>query len=516
MVKRKVSVTMVANGGRGPVTGRGTDFGSVETDALGNYKVSPIPPGTYTLFVNGNEVIPALVTVTVPPGKDVTGVDISVQVASSVSGTVMDRDKKPILSANVLLMQKLYRNGKVAYLDVTGTMGDLEGHYKLDRNVPPGGTYLVLTKAPLRANPAISDEPEELDKRLPSLMPAYYMNSSFPEGALSITPRPGQQVEGVDIQIERAKAYCVEGVTQSEGVPAAMYFDIYESNFISLQAPISLPGRFYVARFGGNRMTGSEGKFRICGLHPGEYRLLAMSESNSASSKLFAARSVSIADRDLTKVELNAMPGISLPGEVVWNEATPPNVADAHVNVSITPVQRGAGSASLSAPLPGEFVADGLRLDEYAVAVDPPAGIYVKDLTYGGISMLNQTFQMGSGIGEGGLKVVVAGDGGTISAKVADSDGNPVPSASVWFLPSSAKTAAELETVLGSCTTNAAGLCTSATLRPVKYLVFATMEHFTHSAAHIDRLWGARLKGTEVELGPKASAQVSLSPIPVF
>ena len=288
-----------------------------------------------------------------------------------------------------------------------------------------------------------------------------------------------------------------------------MSVEIFESDMWTGEAATTATGVFMVSRR--QNGTGAAGKFRICGLHPGEYRLLA-----TAPPRLSAVLPLSIADRDIDKLQINALPPVSLPGEVVWDKETPPSVVDAHVRVSITALQRGVGQASVSATLPGRFVADGLGLDEYAVRAYPPAGVYVKDVTYGGISILNQTFQMGSAIGDGGLKVIVGTDGGMVSAKVADSDGNPVPKANVWFLPSNARTAAELETVLVSGTTDRDGLCTSATLRPGKYLVFATIERFDHSAAHIDKLWGARLKGAEVDLGPKASAQVSLSPISVF
>ena len=46
--------------------------------------------------------------------------------------------------------------------------------------------------------------------------------------------------------------------------------------------------------------------------------------------------------------------------------------------------------------------------------------------------------------------------------------------------------------------------------------MFATIESFDLTAAHIDSLWSARSKGTEVDLGTKGSAQVSLVPITVF
>src|SRR5450755_4476787 len=140
------------------------------------------------------------------------------------------------------------------------TTTDFQGHYRFQR-VQPGGPYALLSRISPRAFAAISDEPAEMDQRLPAIMPVYYMNSRYPDGALTVSPSPGQKIEGLDIQIERVKAYCAEGVAQAEGKPAQMYLEIDDSGMISspklpeiMLGPAPSAQRSVVFRFNSKRV----------------------------------------------------------------------------------------------------------------------------------------------------------------------------------------------------------------------------------------------------------------------
>jgi hypothetical protein len=355
--------------------------------------------------------------------------------------------------------------------------------------------------------PTTSDAPQDPDKRDAVLAPVYYMKSGFIEGAVTISPLAGQKIEGLDIEMDRVKSYCAQGVTLAEGKAAPMLFGVAPSGVVPVRSP-AIAGTLYFVRTQPATMTDSEGQFRICGLPPGEYRLTATSTNPSARQsqhQIFGALTVSIIDRDLEKLQIDAVPDFQVSGEVVWDGEPPAKQEAAQIHVSLQPAVSIAPAASAIAPLPGHFVASGVLSDEYTISASAPAGYYIKDMIYGGVSVLHQTFKTTPG---SALKIVVAGDGAAITAKVADKDGNPVPSATVWFLADTARTAAELETVLTSGATDAAGQCTSATLPPGKYTVLVTPDPLDRTAANIDRLWSVRAKGTEVELGPNGSKQV--------
>src|ERR1039458_543361 len=98
------------------------------------------------------------------------------------------------------------------------------------------------------------------------------MKSGFIEGAVTISPLAGQEIEGLDIEMERVKSYCVEGVTLAEGKAASMFFEIVPSGIVPAPVPL---GVFYISRAQATSMTSSEGRFSVCVLPPRAYRLTA-------------------------------------------------------------------------------------------------------------------------------------------------------------------------------------------------------------------------------------------------
>ena len=467
--------------------------------------------------IHGEPVALGIKNISIAAGQDLTTVDFPVDVPCSISGMVTDPDKQPVAGLWVILVQKTYQGGKTAYGQADGTNTDAKGRYKLSMGVKPGRAYTVQAKPMRREIPAISPAPTDADKRKPVLLPTYYPNDAFPGGGQTITLRSGQNLEDVNIQMAPAKSYCVQGVMQAEGAPAALDFEINESQPANGSAGLN-GGAFALRPPHG--ATGPDGKFRICDLHPGEYILRATGTGTGgtlALPGLYAAVPLVISDRDVADLRVNALPGMRLSGEVVWDGEAPAQAPDARLLIRVSPVSLNRNLVQASSSLPGRFTLEHLYVEDYSMQVfGAPPGFYVEDVTYGGVSVLHTIFTPGSALGGVGLKVVVAGDGGTLSANVADKDGNPVQAASVCFLPAEAGTPAELETVFLCSTTDAAGSASSGTLPPGKYRVLATAGRVDHSAASVDKLWGGRLNGQEVELAPKGATQISLQPIPLY
>lgn len=140
------------------------------------------------------------------------------------------------------------------------------------------------------------------------------------------------------------------------------------------------------------------------------------------------------------------------------------------------------------------------------------AGLYVKDVTYSGRSVLHVPLQLGSAMGGAGLRVVIGHDGGTISARVADKDGNPVGDARIVVIPTEITSEAMLADDMITGPTNQLGMFTSHTLASGKYLVISCGETLDATPESIDKLWRSRNRFTEVELPPNGAAQVTLQP----
>ncbi len=164
--------------------------------------------------------------------------------------------------------------------------------------------------------------------------------------------------------------------------------------------------------------------------------------------------------------------------------------------------------------IPGDFSFRGLLLDDYELNVHGiPHNLYLKDITYGGTSILHEPLRVGSAIGNGTLRVMVAPDGGYVSAKVADKDGNPVPDSYVLIMPSSANSEFTLAANLVSGQTDQNGVYSSDMLAPGKYLVLATSATVDSTPESIGKLLRCRNRAQEVDIAANGTAKITLPPV---
>ncbi len=152
-------------------------------------------------------------------------------------------------------------------------------------------------------------------------------------------------------------------------------------------------------------------------------------------------------------------------------------------------------------------------MDEYAVWFFPelPTGVYGKDVTYGGVSVLNRPLTLSSLTAGFELHVIADHDGGTLTARVTDDEGHPIGNATVVLIPKKATTYLRLAETRVAQKTDQNGECISPSLPPGSYLVLATEDDFTDSSPEtIFALFAARLKAEEIEIGPNEKVEVSL------
>jgi hypothetical protein len=116
-------------------------------------------------------------------------------------------------------------------------------------------------------------------------------------------------------------------------------------------------------------------------------------------------------------------------------------------------------------------------------------------------------------VGKATLRIVVAADGGLIRGKVADKDGNPMPDSWVTVVPAGAESEAMLAAAMESEQTDQNGAWSTKRLAPGKYYVVASAAPFNLAPESMDRLWQLHTTAREVELGPGASVQVTVTPI---
>ncbi len=494
--------------------GGGGEVRSV-SDAQGRYRLADLPPSTYRIFARSKDRYGPSGgrTVNLRPGQDLTGIDFLFPAFGTISGKVLDQNKEPVPGAMVFLVSKEYSPGGVGYFAKDSATANDQGEYTL-RRVEPGFPYLLLARKQALM-PAISDAPADPKLRKPAFVPTYYPNAPGPEAGSPVVLRAGENREGMDLRLLRAPSYCIEGTLEAGTGPASADFTIAGQE---LSTGVSSGGGLAMAGQGGH--TGPDGKFRICGLRAGAYRLMAPYAPQPGGAPApfrFGTLSATITDKDVTGLRLMATPGLPVSGTVSWEGAAPDPPLTATISVYLRPLRGlsflGEGQNTARSPIPGEFSFPSVSMDEYIVSTNMYSpGVYVKDILYGTARVLYEPLRVGSALGND-LRVVLARDGGTIVVKVADKDGNPVPDIHVAILPAEAPSEAVVAARLVIGETDQNGNYSHGPLAPGKYLVLATTARMDRTVDCIGKLWAARGRAKTVELAPKGSAQATLEPV---
>ena len=232
-----------------------------------------------------------------------------------------------------------------------------------------GHPYLLLAEERVMRLPAHAETPLNPKLRRPIPVRTWYLNSPVKEGAVAIAYAPARIKEGMDIEVKKSPSYCIDGVLSTPGGPAALRFSIEPQQPSS---GISAGGGMFMAA--PNGITGSDGKFRICDLYPGNYRLetTQYSYGSNGPPPYYSATTISVSDRDITGLRIDAGAGLSLNGEVALEGAPPNEPITAKINVSLQPRLRSHFQGEDMGgryDIPGTFSWKGLLMGDYAVWV---------------------------------------------------------------------------------------------------------------------------------------------------
>jgi hypothetical protein len=488
----------------------------------GNYSLTDLPPGTYRVYVRRElHAIPlASRIVRLSAGQDLSGIDFSLPAEAAVSGRILDENGDPLAGITVRLVQRLYQQAVLRYVNRFSTLTNDRGEYRIQGAIP-GLSYLLMAEMFEKTLSAISDAPADLKKRRPSVVPLYFPGSPDPSGGAPVVLASGEHREFMNLRLKRTPGFCVDGRLEANGEPSALPFQL-NSEAADLQGKGTTPWRTI--------QTGGDGKFRLCDLHPGQYQIKTSryggaisgmpSAGNGPRLELAGETLVFIGKEDIHGLQVNATAPVRIPVQVVLNDDAPPRPLNRRVDVSVRPVALGSGAGGKPL-IPSRIELAGLALADYVVNAEiarddlevEPSRLYVKDVTYAGTSVLHQPLRLGTAMGNAGLLVTVSQDGGTIAASVSDKDGNPIPDAAIAIIPSAtpSETALPAFAVFGSADQN--GIYTSLPLAPGKYLVLATANPFPLTPEGMAALWSLRSRATEADLGPNAAVRVTLTPV---
>ncbi|MDQ2711546.1 MAG: carboxypeptidase regulatory-like domain-containing protein [Acidobacteriota bacterium] len=503
-----------------PIAGAGVHVSpggkSAETNANGHYQIKDLAAGTYSVKVHLHGVggPQGAKVVQISSGQDLA-VDFQLLPMGRISGRVVDETGEPAPGVGVFLIAREYRLGSLRYVYARFAQTDDRGQYELT-NIESGRAYLIEATKRIQKLNSNSDLPADFRLRRNTAIPTWYPDSDSPEGAQALALQPGEHREGMEIRMRRSVSYCMDGVLSSDTGPDALEFWLEESEPTSGESGegngvfLSLP----------SGKAGPDGKIRVCDLHPGTYRLLAMDSDwdSKGAPMFFGEMQFSIRDKDLHDVRVVGHGRIAVAGEIVWDAKPPEQLVSGKLSVSLRPMTRAPfmqeiGAGEVESSVPGQFTFLLLLTDDYVVKLmHVPPGAYVKDVVYGGLSALHASMRVGKTMGSD-LRVVLAHDGGTLNVKVADKDGNPIPDCQVVLLPAEASTEVMAADTMIKGQTDQYGTYSSGSIAPGKYFVLATNSSVDRTPESLEKLLLSRTHAREAELPPNGSVQIVLSPI---
>jgi hypothetical protein len=486
----------------------------------GKYSLTDLLPGTYRVYVRRElHGIPlASRIVRLSAGQDLTGIDFSMAAEASVSGKVLDENGEPLPEITVRLVERSYQQGVLRYVNRFSTLTNDKGEYRL-QGATPGLSYLLMAEKFEKSLNPISDTPADLKKRRPSVIPLYFPGSPDPAGGAPIVLASGEHREFMNLRLKKAPGFCVDGRLEANGEPSALAFQL-NSEAIDLQGKGNTPWR--------SIQSGEDGRFRLCELHPGQYRIQTSryggaisgipSAGNGPQLEVAGEALVVIGKEDIHGLKVNAIAPFPPAIEVVLDGDAPPQPLNRRVDVKLSPVARGSGGSGKPL-IPGRIELTNLGIADYFVTAglardnleDERSRLYVEDVTYAGVSVLRQPLRLGTAMGNAVLLVTIAQDGAIVTATVTDQDGNPIPDAAISIIPSGtpSETALAAFAFFGAADQN--GSYTSLPLAPGKYLVLATGNPFPLTPEGMASLWSLRSRATDADLGPNAAVRVTLT-----
>ena len=281
---------------------------SMMTDGDGKYEFADLSPGTYMLVAQKSGFLTMQLgarqpddtgkPVKVGEAETVRNADFVMLRGSAISGRVVDEFGDPVAGATVRVTRYRTVVGGLRRPTMVGaaTTDDL-GHYRVFGLQP--GTYYVQAQASMGTDVEVGDHA--------GYAPTYYPGTADGAAAQAVQIAAGQDVPNIDIMLGVVRTATISGIAlDSQGRPAS------SSNVVAVMSQSS-----GLASSGYGRVQ-PDGTFTIRNLPPGDY-VVTLTVPNQATQRAeFARAHVPIAGGDVSGISLQASPGATVSGRVIF------------------------------------------------------------------------------------------------------------------------------------------------------------------------------------------------------
>lgn len=380
----------------------------VTADADGLFNFRNLPDGTFVLTARRTGFVEANLGQRRPggPSRQLTlaagdrrdDLELRMFRASAITGTVTDDVGEPMVKSLVRVYQRVFVGGRAVLVNVAEDITDDRGIYRIGRLTP--GEFIVsapmMTNLPSPGSPLSSSlpiTPRDGGASASYLPPAngtlqkfptvYYQSGRNASEAAVVTLGIGELKRSIDIQLRPQKAVNITGTVTS-------------TNAVSRGVEVALVAQGE-DEVGGDRavatsIVGASGSFGFPAIPSGQYVIRALMRPRGGADEQptqWSEQSISVTDKDVSEVTLLMRRGLRVGGRVAFDGAADDtgqwlggvsvslDAASIHysgVPLPVSAVDAASRTFDLVNVLPGR----------YLVRVKPPAGRYVKSVTYQG------------------------------------------------------------------------------------------------------------------------------------
>jgi carboxypeptidase family protein len=440
------------------------------TSTDGKFSLASVVPGTYRLTATHTNYVPAEygqrsptsqgIPITLSAGQKLTGIQLAMASAGSISGRIYDKDGEPVGRAQVQALRSIYKDGARVLTIVQSVETNDRGEYRIFWLAP--GTYYVSAKPDIPQLPDLMLGPVGVTMSAVRVTdPARF--GSYSQGSSAVVKKrvtkTGEVIEEVSIPVyypgvldaQTATPIPLAAGTNMTGVDISIAPGIVPALHIrgrlidgTTGQPIPRMGVMAMPRSRDplivipDGQTDPNGNFDIAGVAPGAYFLVA------TTAKVSVITAVEVGNSGLQNIPIVAMPPVKLTGRFIieGNSRTGAELRMQDLRVDrltrvpdLLGIPLGGPSYNPPAQSDGSFTLDGVSPGDFRVSVRTGSqDAYVKSIRMGNADVLDAGLHI-TGPPDALLEVVIGVSGGRVSGKLVNARGESLSNRTVVLVP---------------------------------------------------------------------------------
>jgi hypothetical protein len=488
---------VVAGGGRG---GRSTT-----TDDQGRYVVQGIAAGNYTVSASRAGFVDAVfgqrrplqpgTPVAIADGQAIANVDLRLTRGGVVTGRVLDEDGEALARALVTVQRYQYVRGERQLMPAGGDQTDDRGQYRVF-GLPPGDYYVSASTAGLAemlgrglqqlaaglggrgggrgALAALAGNEAEVS----GYAPTYYPGVPSAAEAGRVTIAPGQELGGIDFQIQLVPLAVVKGIVAGVEDGANVLLVPHDSAALGPLRGQALNGRVQ-----------ADGTFTIASVPPGRYIAVARSGGGRSGQPKMGTQPIVVNGQNVEGVTLVLQSGVTMSGNITvesYGTPAPADYSSFRVEApEVDPLPIGGGGRGGAFGRPGDRVeANG----SFTIGNLLPGPHYIrlagqgqgqgqwtlKSVTVAGQDVTDLPLEIKPGVNVDNVTVVLTDRSTELTGTVRDAKGAPMSALTVIAFSTDQQYWRPQSRQIQAARTNQSGVYRMRGLPPGDYLVVVT------------------------------------------